>query len=251
MTTPTPTPQQRLARAFVELAGSVVTDPADPAGLLATLASHGTDLLGGRATIVLYVPDERSAAQLSGSDEELKDLERAAARWGEGPGHDARTTGRTVPDTALSGDHAGRVWPRYAPRALALGHRRAAALPLPVGNGDTGALGALTVLCSDDTPLSAEAMALAQSLTDAAGFALARDREVRASRVLADQLGHALTSRVVIEQAKGVVAAQLRVSVDEAFVTLRAHARSRQQRLVDVARAVVLGELTLRQGDRS
>ena len=237
----TPMHQQRLAHAFVELAGSAVTDPT---GLLATLASFGPRLLDSYAATVLYVSDERTGPQLTGTDEELVRLERDATEWGEGPGHDACRTGRPVQSSALGDARAQHDWPRYAPRALDLGYRRAAALPLCDGAQANETLGALILLFAADAPLPADVLALAQSLTDATGFALARNRELRESQALADQLGQALTSRVVIEQAKGVLAASLSVSMDEAFAVLRGHARSHQRRLPDLAREVVAGRLS-------
>lgn len=106
-------------------------------------------------------------------------------------------------------------------------------------------LGALILLGPGTTPLPSELFELAQSLTDAAGWTLERDRRLRETRALADQLGQALTSRIVIEQAKGTLAARLSISVDEAFHLLRSHARSHRRRLTDVAREVVEHRLEL------
>ncbi|MFF0184032.1 ANTAR domain-containing response regulator [Streptomyces sp. NPDC005244] len=241
----TPMPQQRLAHAFVELAGHGVTEPDDPSGLLATLATIGPRLLGSHGATVIHVPDDHLPVQLAGTDPDLVDLEWEAVEWGEGPGHDARRTGRPVPDSLLDAPQAQQAWPRYAPRAVQLGCRRAVALPLSAGPGRGLTLGALVLLYTGPDPLTDEVLALARAFADAAGYTLARDREIRQSRALADQLGHALKSRVVIEQAKGVLAARRKVSVDEAFAVLRAHARSQQRRLAEVARDVVDGRLDL------
>ncbi|MER6689611.1 ANTAR domain-containing response regulator [Streptomyces minutiscleroticus] len=241
----TPTPEQQLAHMFVELAGGTVTEPSDPSGILAMLAAHSTRLLAARASSVLYVPDDRAPRQLASTDQELLHLEESAVEWGEGPGHDAHRSGRRVPDTPLDSDEAHRRWPQYAPRAVKLGHRRAAALPLPGRSAEQPVLGALILLRSDDTPFTAEVLTLGQSLTAVAGQVLAREREVSESRALADQLGQALTSRVIIEQAKGVLAARLSVPVDEAFRLLRGYARSHQRRLAEVAREVVHEDLKI------
>ncbi|MEU6251913.1 GAF and ANTAR domain-containing protein [Streptomyces sp. NPDC047043] len=231
-----PVTQQRLAKAFVDLAASAVTDPSDPTGLLAALAAHGSELLDDCAAIVLYAPDDHTPPQVAGTGEELMRLARDAAHWSEGPGPEARRTGRPVPDTPLDGERAQRDWPRYAARAVQLGYGRAAALPLHVGHNT---LGALVLLGRDGTPLSPELLELGQSFTDVAGWTLERERRLNESRALADQLGQALTSRIVIEQAKGTLAARLSISVDEAFRLLRTHARSHRRRLTDVAREVV------------
>ncbi|GAA2520039.1 GAF and ANTAR domain-containing protein [Streptomyces longisporus] len=234
--------QQRLAQAFVDLAASPVTEASDPSGLLAALAAHGSELLGGCAAVVLYAPDDPVHAEVAGTGEEQLRLVRDAVTWGEGPGPEARRTGRPVPDTALDGDRARRDWPRYVARARALGYGRVAALPLRAGE-DT--LGALVLLGRGSTPLHPDLLALGQSLADAAGWTLQRERQLRESRALADQLGQALTSRIVIEQAKGTLAARHSITVDEAFRVLRSHARSHRRRLTEVAREVVERKLDL------
>jgi len=241
MTTILP-PPQRIAEAFVDLAASPVTEAPDPAGLLASLALHGSELLGGRVGVVLYVPGESARVEVAGAGEELVRLAHDAVGWGEGPGQNARFSGRAVADTALDGNRARRDWPRYSARALELGYARGAALPLRVGQ-DTH--GALVLLSAGSTPLSPAQLDLGQALTDAAGWALERDRQLRETRALADQLQHALVSRVVIEQAKGTLAARHSISVDEAFRVLRAHARSNRRGLSDVAREVVDRQLDL------
>ena len=62
---------------------------------------------------------------------------------------------------------------------------------------------------------------------------------------MAEQLQHALNSRVTIEQAKGVLAERDRVGMDAAFETLRRYARNHNQKLTDVALAVIRGDVVL------
>lgn len=70
--------------------------------------------------------------------------------------------------------------------------------------------------------------------------ALTRETAAHAqTRRTADQLQQALTSRVLVEQAKGMIAARSGISVDQAFARLRRHATDHGARLHDVARAVV------------
>lgn len=61
--------------------------------------------------------------------------------------------------------------------------------------------------------------------------------------MLAEQLSHALNSRIVIEQAKGMVAERERVPMEEAFARLRRHARDHNRRLADIANDVITGQL--------
>ena len=62
---------------------------------------------------------------------------------------------------------------------------------------------------------------------------------------ISEQLQQALVSRLVIEQAKGMIAAQRQTSVDEAFLILRRHARDHHARLREIADAVVSGGLVV------
>ena len=84
-------------------------------------------------------------------------------------------------------------------------------------------------------------LAIGQALADVATIAILSDRNTRERERLTEQLQAALTSRVIIEQAKGVLAERGQIPLDEAFSRLRAHARSTQQRLSDLARAVTDG----------
>ncbi len=89
--------------------------------------------------------------------------------------------------------------------------------------------------------LGSEELSLAQALADAATIGILQQRTIRHGEVIAGQLQAALTSRVVIEQAKGVLAERLQISTDDAFAVLRAAARSRNRLLSELAREVADG----------
>ncbi|OIV36229.1 hypothetical protein BIV57_17395 [Mangrovactinospora gilvigrisea] len=239
-----------LAGVFVELSGGIEEESVDAGALLTLLAMRAGELLAaeedpaGCAATALLMADEEDRHEppvVAGSDPEVQRLEEDAAARGEGPGHDSRRTGAPLRDAPLDGPIARLRWPHYAPRCRALGYRRAAALPLRA-RGRT--VGTLVVLRSDgDGPLRGDTLRLGQAMADMAGIALAREREVRRGLVRAEQLQSALTSRIVIEQAKGVLATRYAVPMEEAFERLRRHARSNRRRLADVADDVVAGRL--------
>jgi GAF domain-containing protein len=232
------TPQQRLADAFVALAGGTGDDPVDVPRTLAVLAARSPSLLGAHAAGVVFAPEERSELRVAGSDPEVSRMEHEAAGLREGPGHDCHR-GRLPPvQAALDGSPARQRWPHYAPRALKLGYTRVAALPL---RGPARTTGALVLLSGRRTPFSPEALTLAQSLADFTAVTLERAGEAHRSRILTAQLENALASRVVIEQAKGILATHLSLTMVDAFALLRAHARSHQQPVHDVAREIVEG----------
>ena len=80
-----------------------------------------------------------------------------------------------------------------------------------------------------------------QALADIAAIGLLQQRTISRGEVLTEQLQGALNSRIVIEQAKGAMAQARGISVDEAFTIIRGHARRTNQRLGDVAHAIVIG----------
>ncbi|MEV7884931.1 GAF and ANTAR domain-containing protein [Streptomyces sp. NPDC002817] len=233
------TPEQRLADVFVALAGGTTDGPMDIPGTLSVLARRSPALLGAGAAAVVFAPGELEATHVAGSDSEVWRLERDAVGWREGPGHDCRFTRGLPALAALDGGPARQRWPHYAARALGLGYTRVAALPLRERTRTSGAL----VLLSGarQHAFSQDALALGQSMADFTAVTLQRAREADHSRTLTAQLELALTSRVIIEQAKGILATRWAVSVDDAFARLRRHARSRQRPLSDVAREVVEG----------
>ncbi|WP_369217369.1 ANTAR domain-containing protein, partial [Streptomyces flavofungini] len=128
--------------------------------------------------------------------------------------------------------------PRWSPRAVGLGYRCVAALPL---RGHSRTSGVLLLLTSDVAGLSEEAMTLGQSMADFTAVALEQACEAEEIRALAAQLETALTSRVVIEQATGVIAARKSLPMSDAFGLLRTYARSRRRILREVASEVVEG----------
>ena len=80
-------------------------------------------------------------------------------------------------------------------------------------------------------------------MADIAAVALLQERVVRESQGVTQQLQNALTSRVVIEQAKGVLAERAQISVDAAFADLRNYARASNRRLSEIAAELVDGRL--------
>ncbi|MER0449039.1 GAF and ANTAR domain-containing protein [Streptomyces sp. Edi4] len=214
-------------------------DAFDTADFLTTLAHRSVELLGaGAAGAVLVATDAHRGVRAGASDPGVRRLELDAADWQEGPGHDCLRAGEPLPDIAFQETRTRLRWPQYSARARALGFTGVAALPL---RWQDEPVGALVLLRGKSVPLSMDALAIGQSLADAAAIALVRERELARSRTLASQLEHALTSRIVIEQAKGVLATRMGLPMDTVFDLLRRYTRSRHLRIADVARDVVEG----------
>jgi GAF domain-containing protein len=131
-------------------------------------------------------------------------------------------------------------WPHFAPEALAAGFRSVHALPMRLRGTIIGALNLFHVEAGDMPESDVET---AQALADVATIGILQHRASLEAQVLNQQLQHALNSRVVIEQAKGMVAEREGLNMEQAFSALRQHARNHNQRLVAVAEAVIGGSL--------
>jgi len=104
-------------------------------------------------------------------------------------------------------------------------------------------IGAMNLFCTSTTPLSERDLARGKALTDVATIGLLQERSVRQKEVLAEQLQGALNSRILIEQAKGVLAERDQLCMTEAFTAMRSHARNHGQPLNAIATAVIDGTL--------
>ncbi|MFI6621409.1 ANTAR domain-containing response regulator [Streptomyces sp. NPDC050528] len=245
------TPEQRLADAFVALAGSTADTSSDVPGPLSVLAHRAPALLGTRAAAVVFTPEDYDGARVVGSNPQVSHLEHEAVGWREGPGYDCHhPDAGPWAQAAFDNSRTRRRWPHYTPQALSLGYSHVVALPLGEHTRTSGASGALILLSCAGRTFSPETLVLGRSLADFTAVILESAREADRSRTLAAQLERALTSRVVIEQAKGVLATRRTVTPDEAFDLLRKYARSRQRPLRDVAREVVEGHADPELTDR-
>jgi transcriptional regulator with GAF, ATPase, and Fis domain len=229
--------QQQLARAFVELADTLVSD-FDVVEFMARLAARTVALLDQAAAGVLLDDQRGQLRPVAASDETVRLLELLELQHDEGPCVEAFQRGTSVQaDLALSRQR----WPRFAPQAASHGYGVVCAFPLRLRSQTVGAL---NLFGTGPDLLDTEALAVGQALADVATIGLLQERAMRESRLLAEQLQIALTSRVTLEQAKGVLAEQTGLGIDDAFEVLRGFARRRNLRLVEVARMIVGGELT-------
>ncbi|MEU8415945.1 GAF and ANTAR domain-containing protein [Amycolatopsis japonica] len=165
---------------------------------------------------------------------------RYSAGSDAGPAAECCRTGRGIAVADLA--EAGRAWPGYSARTSALGYKAVSVLPLRT---EAEAVGAASLFTRGSTILNARDRRLAQALLDVAAVFLVRDRDLKKSERTTAQLQRALDSRVIIEQAKGVLATQSGVTVSIAFGVLRAFARNTNQKLADVASDVVNGVLRM------
>lgn len=226
-----------LAKTFVELADSLVTD-FDVVDLLTLLADRCVDVLDvGAAGLMLLGPDGELRV-LASSSEAMRVLELFELQSQEGPCLDCYRTGQPVVNQDLA-TVDGR-WPRFASEALGAGFRSVHALPMRL-RGEV--IGALNLFHIDPGEMRRADVEAAQALADVATIAVLSNRASREVQLINEQLTQALNSRVLIEQAKGVLAERLTIDMEGAFTTLRNHARNHNLKLIDVAQSVIDGTL--------
>ncbi|MGW7413708.1 GAF and ANTAR domain-containing protein [Streptomyces sp. NPDC054863] len=232
-------PELTLADAFVELADTLV-DEFDVIDFLHQLTVRCCQLLDVTAAAVLLAPDGEPLRPVAPCDPEdgLAELLDVSAE--EGPALDCHLGVAPPPPGDLTRVDLARTpherWAVFVPLARRTGYTWASALPLRL-RGER--LGSLLLLRTGPGPLPPTDVRLGQALADAAAIGLVHEQTLRAHRATGIQLRTALHSRILIEQAKGVLAARLGLGVDEAFAVLRNHARSHSRRLTTVAREVI------------
>jgi hypothetical protein len=235
------TREQRVADAFVGLANSLVDD-FDVVDLLTGLAANCAELLDIASAGVLLADDRGLLHVVAASSESTWRLELFQLQRDQGPCLDCYHSGEpvVVPDLARE---AAR-WPRFVEAALGAGFASVHAMPMRLPRTVLGALG---LFGSDTGALSDADRALAQALAHVGSVAILRGQGDIDRAAVADRLRHAVTSRVVLEQAKGFLADQGQLDVDAAFTLLRTYAHAHHLLLADVARAVVDRSLPVEQ----
>ena len=230
--------EQSLINAFVGLADTLVDDY-DVIDLLDRLVSYSVDLLAADAAGILLADPRQGLQVVASSNEESATLELLQLQADEGPCVECFRTGAPVgvPDLADADDQ----WPRFISAIAEKGtYRSVHALPLRL-RGE--AIGALNLFHRRPGALPAADLALGQALADVATIGILQERAIRRGEVVHEQLQTALNSRIIIEQAKGVLSQSGNLSMDAAFDRLRRYSRNHNLRLSDVARQVVDADL--------
>jgi hypothetical protein len=225
--------EEWLARTFVELADTLVAD-FDLIDFMTVLVERCAELLGSAEVGLALAAGRGELRVMASSSERMRALELIEFQNDEGPCRDCLLSGDRVLNVRL--DEAEDRWPRFAPQAREAGFQMVHALPLRLR---TDVIGAMNIFSPEVSELSPEDVNLTQALADAATIGILQERAVKHGTDLAGQLQGALNSRVVIEQAKGIVAERRQVDMDEAFALLRSYARSHREQLSDVARSII------------
>lgn len=236
--------EEKLARTLVELADTLVAD-FDVVELLTLLADRCVEVLSVGAAGLMLVAPEGDLRVMASSSEAMRVLELFEIQAQEGPCLDCYRTGQPVVNQDLINVN-GR-WPRFAAEALAAGFRSVHALPLRLRGA---VLGALNLFFVEPGEMQKSDLDAAQAMADVATIAILQHRAALEAQMLHEQLNYALNSRIVIEQAKGMVAERENVNMEQAFAMLRNHARNHNLRLVELARDIIVSKVAVGALDR-
>lgn len=230
--------EQDLLAAFIEFADTIV-DEYDVVEFLHRLATRCVELVQASEAGIMLADRDGTLHYVASSSERMRLIELFELQHDEGPCLDAFRDGAAV-HLALTADAVTR-WPRFAPHAQEVGFESVSALPMRLR---TELIGALNIFSARSEPLGVEDTQVAQALADIATIGILQERALNDARVVTAQLESALESRIVIEQAKGIVAERNHVNIDTAFTLLRAYTRAHNALLRRTASEIIDGTLS-------
>ena len=228
-----------LAGTFVELADTLVDD-CDLVDFLHVLVERTVALVDADAAGIMLADQRGGLEVMAASSHAAQLVELFELQQEEGPCLEAYHSGQAVTKVDIAEMRA--AWPTFTPRLVQAGFSSAQAIPMRLRNEVVGALNVFRVAPG---ALSDDDMRLSRALADVATVGILQQRVISARDLLAEQLQGALNSRVLIEQAKGVLAGTSGLGVDQAFDLMRAHARSTGAQLRSVAEDIINGRARL------
>jgi GAF domain-containing protein len=230
---------EQLFEAFTTLADTLVVGY-DVLDLLQSLVDYCHDLLEVDSAGILLANNSGELEVVASTSEANTLVEFMQLDADAGPCMEAFRTRRvvSVPDVSVGSER----WPDFSATARAQGICSIYAIPLRLRQTT---IGTLNLMRNQPGEIDEHDVRAAQALADVATIGILQERTIRDASKIRDQLQHALSSRIVIEQAKGVVAQTGQVSMDAAFDRIRRYARTQQMSLSELARQLVTGEVRL------
>ena len=238
------TVDERIAQTFVELADTLVAD-FDLMEFLHTLADRCVELLDVDAAGLLLADGRGMLRLVAASTEQARIAELFQIQNDEGPCLDCYHTGQAVVVSDIRAGETVRRWPRFATAAQEMGFAGVHAIPMRLRDQ---VIGTLNLFRREPDGLDPAVARAARALVDVATIGILQERAVRQQELVAGQLQSALNSRVMIEQAKGILAERLQTTPDEAFVLLRRYARDHNRPLTGLVGDVIQGTADITRG---
>jgi GAF domain-containing protein len=202
--------------------------------VLVELAESATAILGLAGSGITLLQDDGRLSFMTAVGSPYAEMERVQEQHQQGPCRDAVDTGQVVPVTDVR-QETGR-WGEYVQTARRLGVAGVAGVPRRLGNR---VVGALDLYGDQPSDWCQEDLDVATVLADIASGYIVNASKVEQLEQLNGQLQQALSSRVLVEQAKGIIAEHRGITVDEAFTGMRKYARDHNTSLRAVAQSVV------------
>ncbi|GLZ32045.1 transcriptional regulator [Lentzea sp. NBRC 105346] len=230
---------ENLAETFVELADTLVAD-FDPFEFMHLLADRSVSTLAVDAAGILLVDHHDELQVVAASSDRARVLELFELQHLQGPCMECYRT--SAPVTVASLADEPQRWPEFSSVARDAGFSAVHALPMRLRAQTVGALNLFT---ATEGALSESTFRIAQAMADVATIGLLQAQIISDQELLTGQLQHALQSRVLVEQAKGVLAERLRIDMGRAFETLRRYARSHNEHLSTVAEDIIAGAIDM------
>jgi GAF domain-containing protein len=227
------TREENISDAFVAMTDALMANY-DIVDLLSTLLSESTKILDMEAGGILLADAAGELELVASTSEEAEVVETIIIAAGVGPCIDCYKAGAAVgvADISTDSDH----WPKFRETALRVGFRSTYAVPMRLRDE---VIGVMNLLSTTAGPLGERDGAIAQALADIAVLGILHERNFRNPLGVSEQLHLALDTRILIEQAKGVLTQGESMSMTDAFRALRGYARHHDMTLRAVAEAIV------------
>jgi transcriptional regulator with GAF, ATPase, and Fis domain len=239
MTAPDAAREKNLLAAFVSLTDTLVNG-FDVVDMLGELTATCVRLLDVTAAGIMLSDQRGLLRVLASSTETTRLLELLQLQNDAGPCLECYRTSRIVEVADLTLPDSR--WPTFAAAAQEAGFASICAIPLRLRQQT---IGAMNLLRREPGTMPHADRQLAQALADVATIGVLQHRAVMRSEEVTMQLQGALNSRLVVEQAKGLLSERASISLETAFDLLRSYSRPRGERLSEVARRFVDGSLSV------
>lgn len=226
-----------LTTTFVEAADTLVAD-FELVVFLNNLINRCVELFDAQAACLMLADDQAQLRVMSCSSDDARVLHLLELQQEAGPCYECYRNGGFVSSQSIE-DEVDR-WPGFGSATVGAGFKAVHAIPMRL-RGEL--IGALSLFRTKSGPMSESDIRAAQALADVATIGILQERAIR-EIATSEQLRSALDSRIVIEQAKGKIAALSGLGMDLSFARIRRYARDHNLRLSEVARRIIDGDLT-------
>ncbi|MBH0108729.1 GAF and ANTAR domain-containing protein [Salinibacterium sp. NG22] len=234
------TREAQISAAFVTVAETLTVDH-DLVDVLHTFVERCAEIVRMDAGGLVLVNDAGELQLMTSTNEAAVMLESMQLEAAEGPCLDCFHTGNAV---AIDNISASEASTEFRAAAVAQGFNSLLSIPMKVQGA---VIGTMNLFRATTEAVSSRDAAVAQALADVATIGITHERALQHAHLVEEQLHNALNSRIAIEQAKGVIANGLSLSMDDAFALLRKYSRDCNRTIRTTSEMVSRREITVQQ----